>query len=81
MIQTFFDIEKGDMIDTISMILIIALIPFTYNIVNGIALGFIAYTMLKVASGKGKEISPAMYILTGLFILSFVMNILMGITH
>lgn len=81
MIQTFFDIEKGDIIDTISMILIISLIPFTYNIVNGIALGFIAYTLLKVASGKWNEISPAMYILTGLFILSFIMNISMGITH
>lgn len=81
MMQTFFDIEKGDIIDTISIILIIALIPFTYNIVNGIALGFIAYTILKVISGKGKEISPAMYILTGLFILSFVMNTLMGTIH
>lgn len=81
MIQTFFDIEKGDIIDTISMIFIISLIPFTYNIVNGIALGFIAYTILKVASGKWNEISPAMYILTGLFILSFIMNISMGITH
>ncbi len=81
MIQTFFDIEKGDIIDTISMILIISLIPFTYNIVNGIALGFITYTILKVASGKWNEISPAMYILTGLFILSFIMNISMGITH
>ncbi len=81
MIQTFFDIEKGDIIDTISMILIISLIPFTYNIVNGIALGFIAYTILKVSSGKCNEISPAMYILTGLFILSFIMNISMGITH
>lgn len=81
MIQTFFDIEKGDIIDTISMILIIALIPLTYNIVNGIALGFITYTILKVASGKNKEISPAMYVLTGLFILSFVMNVSMGIIH
>lgn len=81
MIQTFFDIEKGDVIDTIAMILIITLIPFTYNIVNGIALGFIVYTLLRIASGKGKEISPAMYILTGLFILSFIMNISMGIVH
>lgn len=81
MIQTFFDIEKGDTIDTIAMILIITLIPFTYNIVNGIALGFIVHTLLRIASGKGKEISPAMYILTVLFILNFIMNISMGIIH
>lgn len=81
MIQTFFDLKKGDLIDTIAVIFIITLIPFTYNIVNGISIGFIAYTVLKVASGKEKEVSMPMYILTGLFILSFIMNISMGIIH
>ena len=81
MIQTFFDIEKGDMIDSIAMIIIIAMIPFTYNIVNGISLGFITYTVLKVLTGKYKDVSPSMYVLTALFILSFIMNISMGIIH
>ncbi|MGL4913239.1 MAG: hypothetical protein ACRC3Y_12505 [Romboutsia sp.] len=81
MIQTFFDLKKGDLIDTIAVIFIVALIPLTYNIVNGIALGFIVYTVLKLACGKGKEVSIPMYILTGLFILSFIMNISMGIIH
>ena len=80
-IQTFFEIEKGDVIDSISMIIIIVMIPFTYNIVNGIYLGFITYTLLKVLTGKYKQVSPSMYVLTGLFILSFVMNTLMGISH
>ena len=57
------------------------MIPFTYNIVNGISLGFIAYTVLKVLAEKYKEISPTMYVLTGLFILSFIMNTSMGIIH
>ena len=81
MIQTFFDLKKGDLIDTIAVIFIVSLIPLTYNIVNGIALGFIVYTVLKLACGKGKEVSIPMYILTGLFILSFIMNISMGIIH
>lgn len=81
MIQTFFDIEKGDIIDSIAMIIIIVMIPFTYNIVNGISLGFITYTVLKVLIGKHKEVSPSMYVLTALFILSFIMNISMGIVH
>lgn len=81
MIQTFFDIEKGETTNVISMILIITLIPFTYNIVNGIALGFITDTILKVSSGKRKEVSITMYILTLLFILSFIMNIFIGVSH
>jgi AGZA family xanthine/uracil permease-like MFS transporter len=75
MIQTFFEIEKVDTIDSIAMIIIIVMIPFTYNIVNGISLGFIVYTALKVFTGKHKEIPFSMYVLTGLFILSFVLNI------
>ena len=81
MIQTFFDIEKGDMIDSIGMIIIIVMIPFTYNIVNGISLGFISYTVLKVLTGKYKDVSLSMYVLTALFVLSFIMNISMGIMH
>ena len=81
MIQTFFDIEREDSIDSIAMIIIIVMIPFTYNIVNGISLGFIAYTVLKVLTGKYKEVSPSMYVLTALIILSFIMNISMGIIH
>jgi len=81
MIQTFFDLKKGDLIDTVAVIFIVTLIPFTYNIVNGISIGFIVYTVLKVASGRGKEVSVPMYVLTGLFILSFIMNISMGIIH
>ena len=81
MIQTFFDIEREDSIDSIAMIIIIVMIPFTYNIVNGISLGFIAYTVLKVLTGTYKEVSPSMYVLTALFILSFIMNISMGIIH
>ncbi len=81
MIQTFFDIDKGDLIDNIAIIFIIGLIPLTYNIVNGISIGFIIYTLLKLASGRKKELSMPMYILTILFILSFIMNISMGIIH
>lgn len=81
MIQTFFDIKKGELIETISIVIIIALIPLTYNIVNGIAFGFITYTLLKIASKKSKEISIAMYVMTVLFIINFIMNISMGIIH
>lgn len=81
MIQTFFDLEKGDLIETISIILMITIIPFTYNIVNGISIGFIVYTILNLVINKGKNISIPMYVLSGLFILNFVMSTVMGIVH
>ncbi len=81
MIETFFEITNIDKIEIISVIFIIALIPFTYNIVNGISVGFIVYTILKVFTNSYKEVSPAMYVLTGLFIINFILNISMGIIH
>lgn len=75
MIETFFDMKKGDFIDNISLIIMISIIPFTYNIVNGVGFGFIAYTLLKVMCGNYKETSPTMYVLTALFILNFVMYV------
>ena len=81
MIQTFFDLEKGDIIDTISIAIIITVIPLTYNIVNGIAAGFIVYTILKIASNQGKKVSPAMYVLTFLFMLNFILSTSMGLSH
>lgn len=81
MIQTFFDLEKGDIIDTISIAIIITLIPLTYNIVNGIACGFIVYTILNIAYNQSKKVSPAMYVLTGLFILNFILSTSIGLSH
>ena len=81
MIQTFFELEKGDLIETISIILMITIIPFTYNIVNGISIGFIVYTILNLFINKGKNVSIAMYVLSGLFILNFVMSAVMGTIH
>lgn len=43
--------------------------PFTYSIANGIAFGFIAWTGMKLASGKGRELNPALVILSVLFVI------------
>ena len=48
--------------------------PATYSIADGIAFGFIAYPILKVALGKRKEVAPSMYIITCLFLAMFVLH-------
>ncbi len=47
-------------------------IPLTYSIANGLAFGFIAYTLLKIARGKFREVNWLVYALTLLFIARFV---------
>lgn len=49
----------------------IALMPFTYSIANGIAVGLIFYVIAKLATGKSKEVHPMTYLLVLLFILKF----------
>lgn len=46
-------------------------IPLTFSIANGIAIGFIAYTFLKVSRGEWRTVSWLVYVLTALFILRF----------
>ncbi len=45
--------------------------PLTYSIAHGIAFGFITYTVIKIGSGRYKEVKPAIAILALLFVVKF----------
>lgn len=47
-------------------------IPLTFSIANGLAFGFIAYTALKIACGKYRDVNWLVYALTLLFIARFI---------
>lgn len=47
-------------------------IPLTFSIANGLAFGFIAYTLLKILRGRFREVNWLVYGLTVLFILRFI---------
>jgi AGZA family xanthine/uracil permease-like MFS transporter len=46
--------------------------PLTFSIATGLSLGLISYTLVKVAAGKFREVSPVIWILTLLFIFRYV---------
>jgi AGZA family xanthine/uracil permease-like MFS transporter len=46
--------------------------PLTFSIATGLSLGLISYTVVKLASGKFKEINPLVWILTVLFVLRYI---------
>lgn len=48
------------------------MMAFTFSIANGIAFGFITYTVLKVGTGKSNAISGGVWVLTALFIAKFI---------
>lgn len=58
--------------EAIPAFLTMVAIPFTYSIAEGIAVGFVAYPLLKLCSGKGRQVSALTYILGVLFLLKFL---------
>ncbi len=65
------EINFDDFSEAIPAFLTIIIMPLSYGIANGIAVGFIAYPIMKLAIGKGKEVHPIIYILAVLFAVRF----------
>jgi AGZA family xanthine/uracil permease-like MFS transporter len=65
-------IEWDNIEVAIPAFLTIIVMPLSYSIADGIAVGFIFYTLVKVLKGKFKELDPFLYILSVLFVLYFL---------
>jgi AGZA family xanthine/uracil permease-like MFS transporter len=46
--------------------------PLTYSIAEGIALGFISYAAIKLLSGRGREVSISVWVLSAVFIIKYL---------
>lgn len=62
----------GDIADVVSGFVAIIMMPFTYSIANGIMFGILSWVILKVCTGKIKEIHPVMWISSALFVLRII---------
>ncbi|WP_423793051.1 NCS2 family permease [Methanocaldococcus indicus] len=65
-------IDFDDYTEGIPAFITLLTIPLTFSIANGLALGFISYVVLKVFTGKYKEVHWLVYILAGIFALRFI---------
>lgn len=59
----------GDIADVIGGFMAIVMMPFTYSIANGIMFGIITWVLLKLFTGKVKDIHPVMWVAFALFML------------
>lgn len=67
-----------DIADTISGFLAIIMMPFTNSIANGIMFGIVFWVILKVITGKIKEVHPVMWVSFALFAIRIV-TMIMGV--
>jgi|TARA_R100001244_G_scaffold51516_9_gene44823 AGZA family xanthine/uracil permease-like MFS transporter len=64
-------IDWKDITDTIPAIITVVMMPLTFSIANGIALGFVTYATLKLLTGQRKKVSVSLYVLCVIFIAKF----------
>ena len=72
MVHPVTKINWQQMDDAIPAFLAMVLIPFTYSITQGITWGFLSWTVLKLATGKRKEVSTTLLIIDAFAVLALV---------
>ncbi|MEG6617297.1 NCS2 family permease [Peptococcaceae bacterium 1198_IL3148] len=65
------EIDFDDFTEAFPAFLTLTLMPFTYNIANGIAAGIVSYTVLKAVAGRAKEIHWMMWLLTVVIVIRY----------
>ena len=71
MCQSVARVRWDDFSEAFPAFLTLAATPLTFSVATGLSLGLISYTLIKLGSGKHKEISPLIWILTLLFLLRY----------
>ncbi|HVK52257.1 MAG TPA: NCS2 family permease [Pseudoxanthomonas sp.] len=74
MLRELVDVEWSDLTEAVPAALCALAMPFTYSIANGLAFGFIAYAALKLGTGRWREVHPAVWLVSGLFVLRYALS-------
>jgi len=72
MVSAIKDIDFEDFTEGFPAFMCIIMMPFTYSIANGVAAGIIFYTLLKVITGKAKNVHWMMYLLFVLVLVRYL---------
>lgn len=72
MLDSILKIDLHDITEALPVFITIMMTVFTYSIADGICLGLLSYTIIKVFTGKFKDLNPTLYILSVIFLLKYV---------
>ncbi|MCU9948665.1 NCS2 family permease [Pseudomonas sp. PDM13] len=65
-------IDWDEHTETIPAIVTVIMMPLTFSVADGIALGFVTYVVMKACTGKYREVSPSLYALCAIFVAKFI---------
>lgn len=74
MMRELIEIDWEDVTEAAPAALTAIMMPFTYSIANGLAFGFISYAVLKLITGRAREVHAATWIVAALFVIRFAVE-------
>ena len=72
MMEPITKIDFSDFTEGLPVFLTLILTLLTYSITDGLAFGFISYVLIKIFTGKAKDVPKSMYVISILFIIMFM---------
>lgn len=72
MASSLIEVKWDDLTEATPAFITTAMMPFTYSITEGIAFGFISYCIMKVGTGRWKEINAPVWVVSVLFLIKFI---------
>ncbi|ATZ25302.1 NCS2 family permease [Streptomyces lavendulae] len=73
------EIDWNDFTVAVPAFLAMVMMAFTYSITNGIGISFISFSVLRLATGRGREVPAPMYVVSAVFVFYYAMPAL-GLT-
>ena len=72
MLKNVVSIDWDDFTESIPAFLTLLMMPLTISITEGIAFGFISYALLKLVSGRGRQVHWLIYLFAVLFVARYI---------
>jgi AGZA family xanthine/uracil permease-like MFS transporter len=72
MVRNATKIDWTNYAESLPALLVVAGIPLSFSIADGLALGFIAYPIVKLLSGQGRDVKWLMYVMAVLLVVYFI---------
>ncbi|MCE5266507.1 MAG: NCS2 family permease, partial [Planctomycetaceae bacterium] len=73
MMRNVVKIDWSNYAESLPAFLVIVGVPFTFSIADGLALGFIAYPLVKLLSGQRRDVKWLMYVMAVILVAYFIL--------
>lgn len=72
MVSTIANVAWDDLTESAPVVVTAVMMPLTYSVAEGIALGFLTYAAVKVLSGKSSEVNVSVYVIAALALIKYI---------